>query len=100
MWIKDTFNEDTIIINADQIIDKYLINSSITILDNKFEIKKNIVAQKINIENKNWILEKAIVTEINNFSEKYEKIQFESNFDFERINNLFSDLSSLTYFNY
>ena len=97
LWIKDTFDEETIIINADQIVDEYLINSSITILDGNFEIKKNIIAQKINIENKNWILEKAIVTELNNFSEKYDKIQFKSNFDLERINNLFSDLSSLTY---
>ena len=29
---------------------------------------------------------------------KYEKIQFETNFDLERISNLFSDLTSLTYF--
>ncbi len=59
IWIKDTFEEGVVIINADKIIDEFLINSSITKLD---------------------------------------KIVLKSNSDLERINNLFSDLSSLTYF--
>jgi len=87
-----------VIINADRIIDEFLINSSITILDQNFEIDKNIIAEKINIKNKKWILHKAIVTHSDNLSKKYDKIEFESNFDLERINNLFSDLTSLTYF--
>ncbi len=98
IWIKDSLGDDTVIINADKIIDEFLISSSITILNENFEINKNIIAEKINIKNKNWILHKAIVTNSNNLSEKYEIIEFESNFDLERINNLFSDLTSLTYF--
>ena len=39
-----------------------------------------------------------IVTDLNNVSKKLDKITLTSNFDLERINNLFSDLSSLTYF--
>ena len=75
-----------------------MTNSSITNLDVDFEIKKNIIAETINIKSKNWILYKAIVTEPDNLSKKFDKIELESNFDLERINNLFSDLSSLTYF--
>ena len=39
-----------------------------------------------------------IVTDLKNVSKKLDKITLKSNFDLERINNLFSDLSSLTYF--
>ena len=98
IWIKDTIDQETIIINADKIINEFLTNSSITILNEDFEIKKNIIAETINIKSKNWILYKAIVTEPDNLSKKFDKIELESNFDLERINNLFSDLSSLTYF--
>ena len=35
---------------------------------------------------------------MDNSSVKYEEIQFKTNFDLERISNLFSDLTSLTYF--
>ncbi len=98
IWIKDSLDNNTVIINADKIIDKFLISSSITILDENFKINKNIIAEKINIKDKNWILHKAIITHSDNLSEKYDKIEFESNFDLERINNLFSDLTSLTYF--
>ncbi len=98
IWIKDTLKDVTIIINADLIVDEFLVDSSITFLDENFEINKNIIAEKINIKSKDWILHKAIVTDPNNFSKKYEKIELKSNFDLERINNLFSDLSSLTFF--
>ena len=39
----------------------------------------------------------SIVTNIDNTSKKYDQFNLKSNFDLERINNLFSDLSSLTF---
>ena len=98
IWIKDSFDDETILINADQIKDGFLINSSITVLDKNFKVKENIIAEKIDIKNKNWILNNVIITDFDNFSKKIKKTNFKSNFDLERINNLFSDLSSLTYF--
>ena len=98
IWIKDNLDKETIIINADKIIDEFLINSSITKLDDKFQIKQNIVAEKINIKSKDWVLFNAIITEPDNFTSKKNQIILKSNFDLEKINNLFSDLSSLTYF--
>ena len=98
IWIKDSFDDETILINADQIKGEFLINSSITVLDKNFKVKENIIAEKIDIKNKNWILNNVIITDFDNFSKKIKKTNFKSNFDLERINNLFSDLSSLTYF--
>ncbi len=98
LWIKDKQKNGTVIINAEKIENEYLINSSITQFDKDFQITKNIIADKINITKKEWILFTAIVTELDNSSAKYENIRFQTNFDLERISNLFSDLTSLTYF--
>ena len=98
IWIKDSFDDETILINADKIKGGFLINSSITVLGKNFKVKENIIAEKIDVRNKNWILNNVIITDFDNFSKKIKKTNFKSNFDLERINNLFSDLSSLTYF--
>ena len=98
IWIKDSLETGTIIINADKIEGEFLINASLTKFDTNFRIKQNIIAEKINIENYNWILTNVIITELENFSKKYESITLKSSFNLEKINNLFSDLSSLTYF--
>ena len=97
IWIRDKSEDGVVIINADKIEDKFLINLSITKLSKNFEIQKNILAKKANVKKFNWILEDAIITEIDNTSTKQKITTFQSNFNLERINNLFSDLSSLTY---
>ena len=97
LWIKDKQEDGTLIINAEKIENEYLINSSITQFDENFFIKKNIIATKIDVKKKEWILFDAIVTELDNSSNEYQNIKFMTNFDLERISNLFSDLTSLTY---
>ncbi len=98
IWIKDNFDDGTIIINSDKIDGEFLINSSITKFDNNFKIEENIISKKINIKNYEWELFDVITTDLKNVSKKRDKMTLKSNFDLERINNLFSDLSSLTYF--
>ena len=97
IWIKDSSIDGFVIINADKIEEKFLINASITKLNNDFEIQTNVIAQKVDVENYNWILFDAIITDSENNSYEYRKSTFKSNFNFERINNLFSDLTALTY---
>ena len=98
IWIKDNLDNGIIIINSDKIDGEFLINSSITKFDKNFKIQENIISKKINIKNFEWELYDVIVTDLKNVSKKLDKITLTSNFDLERINNLFSDLSSLTYF--
>ena len=83
LWIKDNQEYEIMIINADQIENQFLINSSITKLDKNFLIKQNIIAEKIDITNKEWVLYKAIVTELDNKSVKYERTKITTNFDLE-----------------
>ena len=98
IWIKDNLDNGTIIINSDKIDGEFLINSSITKFDDNFQIKENIISKKINIKKYEWELFDVITTDLKNVSKKLDKMTLKSNFDLERINNLFSDLSSLTYF--
>jgi lipopolysaccharide export system permease protein len=98
LWIKDNLNDGTIIINSKKIQDNYLIDTSITKLNFNFEIDENIISKKIDISNNDWIIYNPIIADKNNFSKKFEQITLKSNFNINKINNLFSDLSSLTFF--
>lgn len=98
LWLKDTTNKEIIIINADRIENDYLINTSLSQFDKNYLLKRNIIAEKANIKNYDWILENVTVTELDNSTLRYEKMLFKSSFNSEKIINLFSDLSALTYF--
>ncbi len=95
LWIKDNVDKNINIINASKIDDRFLINASITELDNKFNVIKHIESKKIDISQKKWVVEQALIYEGNEKSLKNE-INFYSNFDYERIQSLFSNLSSLS----
>ena len=98
LWIRDNFENNKIIINADKFDENYLINASITKFNESFQIEQNIISEKIDISENNWILYNSIITYNDNNSKKIDQLQFRSNFNKERINNLFSDLTSLTFF--
>ena len=97
LWIKDNIEGKISIINAKRIEDKFLIAASITELDKDFNVKKHIETKKIDISNNNWVVEKPTIYK-NNEKNKLNLINFKSNFDYERIQSLFSNLSSLTIF--
>ena len=60
-----------------------------------YENLNNIVADEINIENKEWLIMKGSFSKINQGLKSFENLTFKSNFDAKQINKLFSDLSSL-----
>ena len=95
LWIKDKIGNKTLIINASQIEDKYLINSFVSEFDENFNIIRNIYAERINIEDKNWILINTKLFE-NNTNISKDKMNMNTNFDYKRVQSLFSNLSSLS----
>ena len=95
LWIKDNVNNNINIINASKIDDRFLLNASITELDTQFDVKRHIESEKIDISNKNWVVDKPTVY-LGNEKEIKNYINFYSNFDYERIQSLFSNLSSLS----
>ena len=61
LWIKDNVNNNVNIINASKINDEFLLNASITELDIQFDVKRHIESEKIDISNKNWVVDKPTV---------------------------------------
>ena len=95
LWIRDEINETINITNADKINNKKLNNVSIVQFDKSFNLIQIIESKEVNIETKNWIIENPIITK-ENITKKLEQLNFRSNFDIEKINNLFSNLSSMS----
>ncbi len=96
LWIKDEINGTTNLINADKISDNFLINVSITQFDKNYQLIQNINAKRADITKNNWVIEQASVSKGLFSKENVEDIIFESHFDLEKINSMFSNLSSLT----
>ena len=95
LWIKDEINRNINLINAEKIEGNYLKNVSITQFDFNFNFKKLIVSKIVNIKNKKWIIDNPSITLENTITHIENKIILETNFDVQKITNLFSDLTSL-----
>ena len=98
LWIRDVIDNKIVIINADKISGQLLLNASITEFDNNYKIQKNLITKKIDVLKKNWVLYDVMISDEKNNSKKVKEMSYLSNFDLEKINSLFSDLSSLTFF--
>ena len=96
LWIKDVVSQKVNIINASKIDKNLLLNVFITEFDEKFEVIRNIQSQKIDIKNKIWKIYDANIYNNKGSVEKIDNINFKSNFDYKKIQSLFSNLSSLS----
>ena len=96
LWIKDIYNENILMINASSFDDNELINTYISEFDKNFEIIRNIKSKKINITNKEWIIKDAEIYVQNN-REIVKSLKLKTNFDYKLIQNLFSNMSSLSF---
>ena len=95
IWIKDEINDNINIINASSIEGENLKKVIITEFDKNFNPLKYIYSNEVLIKDKTWNIKKGIIIE-NNIRKVKENLQFQSNFNSEKINTLFSNLNSLT----
>ena len=95
IWIKDEVLNSTNIINANLIEGNNLKEVIISQFDENFIPKKYIYADNINIKENKWIIDRAIIIENSNRLVKND-YTFNTNFNSEKINTLFSNLNSLT----
>ena len=96
LWIKDIYNENILMINASSFNDNELLNSYISEFNKDYEIIRNIKSKKIDITNKEWVIHDAEIYVQNN-KEIVKSLNFKTNFDYELIQNLFSNMSSLSF---
>ncbi len=97
LWIKDEIDGKIIIINSSEIKQDNLINNFITIFNKDFEAEVNIKSDKINISKNEWLIIKAEIFEENNYFTQNE-YKLRTNFDYKKIQSLYSNLSSLNIF--
>tara|TARA_B110000008_G_scaffold225907_1_gene227177 strand:+ start:1430 stop:2506 length:1077 start_codon:yes stop_codon:yes gene_type:complete len=95
LWIKDTVEGKTNIIHATKMNANLLIDTTITQLNKEYDVVKHIQSEKIDITKKNWLAHNAAIFEGNEGTKK-EILKIYSNFDYEKIQGLFSNLSSLS----
>ena len=96
LWIKDEVEQNINIINAQKIEKNILKNVSITQYDKDFNFKYHIQTEKADVTNFLWKIDKANITEKDKISYNKENIYIVTSFNLEKINNLYSDLKSLS----
>ncbi len=95
LWLKDEIDENIIIIKANYIEKNHLIDVIINQFSKEFDLIRTIQSNKVNIKNKNWIIQDPIITEENISKKENKRLTFKTNFDKDRISNLFSNISTL-----
>ena len=94
LWIKDEINDKIIITNSSEINNTFLINNFITEFDKNYSVLRNLKSEKIDISSNEWEVLNVKIFKNNDYEIK-DLIKIKTNFDYKRINSLYSDLSSL-----
>ena len=94
LWIKDEINDKIIITNSSEINNTFLINNFITEFDKNYSVIRNLKSEKIDISTNVWEVLNVKIFKNNDYEIK-DLIRINTNFDYKRINSLYSNLSSL-----
>ena len=95
LWIKDEINDNINIINARKVNNEFLLNVSITRFNKDFDVVEILQSEKVDITSKKWKIFNPIILKGNSQS-SLDELVLQSNFDLQKINSLFSNLSSLS----
>ena len=98
LWIKDEVDNSINIINAEIFENDTLKKIIITQMDKDFNIVKTIIGKSANIQKNTWKIKNVEVHEIEKSRVNHDQILFKTNFNKEKLNNIFSNLTSLTFF--
>jgi len=95
LWLKDEINNSTLIVKANNIEENFLREVVINEFDKNFNLKNTIQSNKIDIKNKNWLIYEPTITQNNISKKEINSFSLQTNFDKEKINSLFSNISTL-----
>ena len=96
IWIKDEKNGVTSIINAKTLKGEFLDKVDIVQFDENFDFIQNISTSKINIKSKIWKSKSALINNEVVSNKEVDDYELNTNVDFQDINSLFSNLTSLS----
>jgi len=95
LWIKDKIGINNYVINADEFTNNILKNITINQLDKDFNLISITISDEANIENNEWKLKNARIFFSDGKKEKLEELKVNTNFNREKLNGIFSNLTSL-----
>ena len=95
LWMKDVVDNEINIINSSKINNNFLTDTFITTFDEDYNLIRSLKSDKIDIKDNKWIIYDVAIFK-DNSSQKFNKLEFKSNFNQKRIESLFSNLSSLS----
>ena len=95
LWIKDNHGSEVYFINAERVSTNKLHNVDILIFDRNFKLDRSIFAIEADISNYKWLMSEVIIMRQNGRKEVESNYSIISNFNYIKINNLYSDLSAL-----
>ena len=107
LWIKENINDGTRIISAVKPEKENLIDVTITHLDKEYNLIEKIVSKKVNIKDKEWILNDVSIFFFDDGiikKKQLETLKIVSIYDYEKINSLFRNFDTMSFldliFNY
>ena len=95
LWIKDEYKDNKYVINADELSNNILKNVTINQLDDEFNLKSIIISDEANIEKNEWSLKNVKIFFTDGKKENLDKLIVNTNFNREKLNSIFSNLTSL-----
>ena len=97
LWIRDIIDSNINFINADKIKENHLLNVTISKFDKNFKLIHSLQAEKADIKKNKWLL-KNLVIYSNNQKNRFDEVEFNSNFNLDKLLSLFNNLSALSLF--
>ena len=98
LWIKDKFEDQTLIIHSAEIDNNKLRNIVIAKYDADFRNLDNIIAKEADITTNIWTFKEAVIFNDDGRKKAVSNLEIKTNFDYIKINSLFSNLESLDIF--
>ncbi len=100
IWIKERIENNINIIKSEDLDGDYLINASIYKFDKNNVLLERISAKKINISNTSWLMENVYIVKFKeeNTKQNFKTLSFESNFNKEKLNSIYSNLDTISFY--
>ena len=95
LWIKDEIDNKILIINSIKISNNLLLDVSIHEFDNNFKLARLIQSKEVDITKYEWVISRPLIFKDNKTLQLEGGYLMKTHFDIEKINSLFSNLSSL-----
>jgi len=96
LWIKDEIENRKIIIKAEKIKNQFLLEVVINEFDSNFDLIRTIKSKRIDINKFDWIIYNPSISIDNITKNDYGKINYLTSFNSQKINSLFSNVSTLS----